>query len=122
MDELDLVADLNAQDDDGLDWSTLADAVAVDRVVMTATRGVAALGQADRAPTVTSLSLSPTSSPTTSPTPLQVTQDEHPPHPSDCLLIGLQADQVCHEPDTFPLDKSIGTPPRPVKNPTMKER
>lgn len=32
MDELDLVADLNAQDDDGLGWSTLADAVAADRV------------------------------------------------------------------------------------------
>ena len=26
MDDLDLVADLNAQDDDGLGWSTLADA------------------------------------------------------------------------------------------------
>lgn len=32
MDDLDLVADLNAQDDDGLGWSTLADAVAADRV------------------------------------------------------------------------------------------
>lgn len=32
MDELDLVADLNAQDDDGSGWSTLADAVDVDRV------------------------------------------------------------------------------------------
>lgn len=32
MDDLDLVADLNAQDDDGLGWSTLADAVASDHV------------------------------------------------------------------------------------------
>ena len=32
MDDLDLVADLNAQDDDGLGWSTLADAAAPDRV------------------------------------------------------------------------------------------
>jgi hypothetical protein len=32
MDDLDLVADLNAQDDDGLGWSTLADAVVADRV------------------------------------------------------------------------------------------
>jgi len=32
MDALDLVADLNAQDDDGLGWSTLADAIAPDRV------------------------------------------------------------------------------------------
>jgi hypothetical protein len=32
MDDLDLVADLNAQDDDGLGWSTLADAVSADRV------------------------------------------------------------------------------------------
>ena len=32
MDDLDLVADLNAQDDDGLGWSTLADAVAADLV------------------------------------------------------------------------------------------
>lgn len=32
MDDLDLVADLNAQDDDGLGWSTIADAVAPARV------------------------------------------------------------------------------------------
>lgn len=32
MDDLDLVADLNAQDDEGLGWSTLADAVSPDRV------------------------------------------------------------------------------------------
>jgi hypothetical protein len=32
MDDLDLVADLNVQDDDGLGWSTLADAIAPDRV------------------------------------------------------------------------------------------
>jgi hypothetical protein len=32
VDDLDLVADLNAQDDDGLGWSTLADAVSPDRV------------------------------------------------------------------------------------------
>lgn len=32
MDDLDLVADLNAQDDDGLGWSTLADAQAPERV------------------------------------------------------------------------------------------
>ena len=32
MDDLDLVADLNAQDDDGLGWSTLTDAVSPDRV------------------------------------------------------------------------------------------
>ncbi len=32
MEDLDLVADLSAQDDDGLGWSTLADAVAPDRV------------------------------------------------------------------------------------------
>ena len=32
MGDLDLVADLNAQDDDGLGWSTLADAIAPDRV------------------------------------------------------------------------------------------
>jgi hypothetical protein len=31
-DDLDLVADLNAQDDDGLGWSTLADAVTPERV------------------------------------------------------------------------------------------
>lgn len=33
MEDLDLVADLNAQDDDGLGWSTLTDAVAPERVV-----------------------------------------------------------------------------------------
>ncbi len=32
MDDLDLVADLNAQDDGGLGWSTLADAHAPGRV------------------------------------------------------------------------------------------
>lgn len=32
MDVLDLVADLNAQDDDGLGWSTLADARTPSRV------------------------------------------------------------------------------------------
>ena len=32
MNDLDLVADLNAQDDDGLGWSTLADAAMPDRV------------------------------------------------------------------------------------------
>lgn len=32
MDDLDLVADLNAQDDDGLGWSTLADTPAPERV------------------------------------------------------------------------------------------
>jgi hypothetical protein len=32
MGDLDLVADLNGQDDDGLGWSTLADAIAPDRV------------------------------------------------------------------------------------------
>ena len=32
MDDLDLIADLNAQDDDGLGWSTLADAISPDRV------------------------------------------------------------------------------------------
>lgn len=32
MDDLDLVADLHAQDDDGLGWSTLADAVTPERV------------------------------------------------------------------------------------------
>lgn len=32
MDDLDLVADLNAQDDEGLGWSTLADAIAPGRV------------------------------------------------------------------------------------------
>lgn len=32
MDDLDLVADLNAQDDDGLGWSTIADAASPDRV------------------------------------------------------------------------------------------
>ena len=32
MNDLDLVADLNAQDDDGLGWSTLADAATPDRV------------------------------------------------------------------------------------------
>ncbi len=32
MNDLDLVADLNAQDDDGLGWSTLADAHAPSRV------------------------------------------------------------------------------------------
>jgi hypothetical protein len=32
MDDLDLVADLNAQDDDGFGWSTLADAAAPHRV------------------------------------------------------------------------------------------
>ena len=32
MEDLDLIADLNAQDDDGLGWSTLADATAPDRV------------------------------------------------------------------------------------------
>lgn len=32
MDELDLVADLNAQDDDGLGWSTLADSPEPSRV------------------------------------------------------------------------------------------
>lgn len=32
MDDLDLIVDLNAQDDDGLGWSTLADAIAPDRV------------------------------------------------------------------------------------------
>ncbi len=33
MDDLDLIADLNAQDDDGLGWSTLADAAAPEHVV-----------------------------------------------------------------------------------------
>lgn len=32
MDEFDLVADLNAQDDDGLGWSTLSDAVSPELV------------------------------------------------------------------------------------------
>ena len=32
MQGLDLEADLNAQDDEGLGWSTLADAIAPDRV------------------------------------------------------------------------------------------
>lgn len=32
MHDLDLVADLNAQDDDGLGWSTLTNAVAPERV------------------------------------------------------------------------------------------
>lgn len=32
MDDLDLIADLNAQDDDGLGWSTLDDAAAPERV------------------------------------------------------------------------------------------
>ena len=32
MDDLDLVAELDAQDDDGLGWSTLADARAPERV------------------------------------------------------------------------------------------
>ena len=32
MNDLDLLADLNAQDDDGLGWSTLADAAVPDRV------------------------------------------------------------------------------------------
>jgi hypothetical protein len=32
MHDVDLVADLNAQDDDGLGWSTLADAAVPDRV------------------------------------------------------------------------------------------
>lgn len=32
MDDLDLIADLNAQDDDCLSWSTLTDAVASERV------------------------------------------------------------------------------------------
>jgi hypothetical protein len=32
MDDLDLVADLNAQDDDGFGWSTLSDVAAPDRV------------------------------------------------------------------------------------------
>ena len=32
-DDIDLVADLNAQDDDGLGWSTLGDAHAPDRIV-----------------------------------------------------------------------------------------
>jgi hypothetical protein len=34
MDEIDLIADLNAQDDDGLGWSTLADARDPARVVL----------------------------------------------------------------------------------------
>lgn len=33
MNDLDLVADLNAQDDDGFGWSTLADAQAPERVL-----------------------------------------------------------------------------------------
>jgi hypothetical protein len=32
MDDLDLITDLNDQDNDGLGWSTLADAVAPERV------------------------------------------------------------------------------------------
>jgi hypothetical protein len=32
MNDLDLIADLNAQDDDGFGWSTLADAHSPDRV------------------------------------------------------------------------------------------
>ena len=32
-DEIDLIADLNAEDDDGLGWSTLADASDPERVV-----------------------------------------------------------------------------------------
>jgi hypothetical protein len=34
MDNIDLVADLNAQDDDGLGWSTIADAKAPDRIIV----------------------------------------------------------------------------------------
>lgn len=33
MDELDLIADLNAEDDDGLGWSTLADARNPERII-----------------------------------------------------------------------------------------
>jgi hypothetical protein len=33
METIELTADLNAQDDDGLGWSTLADALEPDRVV-----------------------------------------------------------------------------------------
>ena len=32
-DDIDLIADLNAEDDDGLGWSTLRDARAADRIV-----------------------------------------------------------------------------------------
>ena len=32
LDELDVIADLNAEDDDGLGWSTLSDARHADRV------------------------------------------------------------------------------------------
>jgi len=32
-DDIDLIADLNAEDDDGLGWSTLADARTPDRIV-----------------------------------------------------------------------------------------
>lgn len=32
MDDLDLIADLNDQDDDGFGWSTLADAAAPERI------------------------------------------------------------------------------------------
>ena len=32
-DDIDLIADLNAEDDDGLGWSTLADARTRDRIV-----------------------------------------------------------------------------------------
>ncbi|MDP3712302.1 MAG: hypothetical protein Q8R60_07450 [Mycobacteriales bacterium] len=34
MDDIDLVADLNAQDDDGFGWSTLTDARLPDRIVV----------------------------------------------------------------------------------------
>ena len=32
-DDIDLIADLNAEDDDGLGWSTLGDARSADRIV-----------------------------------------------------------------------------------------
>ena len=38
MDALHLVPDLNAQDDDGFGWSTLADATAPERIRQGATR------------------------------------------------------------------------------------
>ena len=48
MDDLDLRADLNAQDDEGLGWSTLANAVEPDRVC----RGAMLLAGNDQAQAV----------------------------------------------------------------------
>jgi hypothetical protein len=50
MDDLDLLADLNAQDDDGFGWPTLAAAAAPDRVRPVIPRGASPAASTESSP------------------------------------------------------------------------